>query len=61
VPSYLISCLTDFIDHLLQMSGNVLRNLRDYNVINCPHGKNGIYGRHFNIPVLLLLHDDIAG
>jgi hypothetical protein len=43
------------------MRANVMRNPRDYNVINCPHGKNGIYGGHFNIPVLLLLHDDIAG
>jgi hypothetical protein len=56
-----ISFPPEFIDHLPQMRTNVLGNLPDYDVIDCPHGKNGIYGGHFNIPVLLLLHDDIAG
>ena len=56
-----ISFPPEFIDHLPQMRTNVFGNLPDYDVMNCLHGRNGIYGGHFNIPVLLLLHDDIAG
>ena len=52
--------VTYLINHFLQMRTDLSRDFANLDVVDWPHGHNGIDRRDFNIPVIFLLHNDAA-